>query len=94
MIKDVTVKIIGAVNKNLIHEIKGLSPEEANLIVPTDGYFRLYELGVYDYKVQQIVKEVFGTHGDISVVVNVFVNKISNSDYYLVSNPMPKGRGL
>ncbi len=81
MIENVTVKIIGAVNKNTLHEFKELSVEEANLLVPTDGYIRVYNLGIHDYKVQQIVKEIFG---DSTLVVNVFVNKVSNSDYYLL----------
>ena len=85
MIKKVNVIILGAVNRTMLHEFKGLSVEEANIIIPTDGFLRVNHLGsVLDYKVQQIVKEVTTIPVTGELNVYIFVNKVSQSDYYLL----------
>jgi hypothetical protein len=83
MFKNVNVIFVGAINKAVIAEFKKLSVEEANLLIPTDGFFRYNG----DWKVAQIVKEVkippIASDGN-TLNVHVFLKKVTNNDYYLL----------
>lgn len=82
MFKNVNVVFIGAINRTTIAEFKNLSVEEANLLIPTDGFFKYKG----DWKVAQIIKEVkiplIVSEGN-TLNVHVFLKKVTNNDYYL-----------
>ena len=82
MINTVDVKFIAAVNKNTIKELKGLSPTEANLIIPSDGFIRLGNR----WKVEQIIKDVDLNEelNEIHLTVYVYLNKVTQNDYCLL----------
>lgn len=89
MISRVNIIFRSSVNKSHIREFHGLTVEEANLLIPTDGYVCLQSFGQYEhYKVDQIVKTIHDRDLDASLelLVYVFVRKITNNDYYLLSN--------
>ena len=77
------VIFLNAINKSRIDEFANLSADEANLLIPSNGFVRLKG---GDWKVDQIIKSVFRDNckDEVHVVVHVFVNKVSNSDYYLM----------
>lgn len=88
MIKSVNIIIYNSVNKVKIKEFENLSLEEANLIIPTDGFIRLnFQKQIANYKVQQIVKEIatsiFVSEGT-TLNVHIFVNKVTSNDYFLM----------
>jgi hypothetical protein len=83
MIKKVRVIFLNAITKSKIMECGGLSPEEANLIIPqSDGFVRING----DWKVAQIVKGIFPNdrQATFEMQVHVFLRKVSGNDYYLM----------
>ena len=89
MIKCVNIVIYSAVNKSKIKEYKNLSMEEANLLLPSDGFLCLSGNNqTHHYKVAQIVKEVnesIFTSKENSLTIHIFVNKITINDFYLLN---------
>jgi hypothetical protein len=83
MINTVDIKFIEMIGKNVLKELNGLSPTEANLIIPSDGFMRL---GRTDWKVIQIVKEIdlINDLGEIHLTIHIYLNKITKNDYYLL----------
>ena len=83
MFQHINVVFVNAINKATIGEFKNLSVEEANLMIPTDGFLRYKG----DWKVAQIIKEIeipmIVREGN-KLIVRVYLNKITNNDYYLL----------
>ena len=79
----INVRFINAINKTIIKEFKYLSPEEAGLLVPTDGYVRIGN----DYKVVQIIKDIDDSFNNTKLTIHVYIKKITNNDYYLLPIP-------
>lgn len=88
MIKCVNIVIYSAVNKSKIKEYKNLSVETANLLLPSDGFLCLSGNNQMNhYKVVQIIKEInesIYTSKGTSLTVYIFVQKVTDSDYYLL----------
>lgn len=88
MIKSVNIVIYSAVNKSKIKEYKNLSVETANILLPSDGFLCLSGNNQMNhYKVVQIVKEInesIFTSKGTSLNIHIFVNKVTDSDYYLL----------
>lgn len=82
MIKNIHVIFKNAINRATIMECSGLTAEEANLIIPSDGFVRING----DYKVVQIVKSLFpyDSKGTIEMMVHVFLKRVTDNDYYLM----------
>lgn len=84
MFKKIDVIFINTVNKSVIGEFKSLSVEEANLMIPTDGFLRYKG----DWKVAQIIKEidipVIAAAGN-KMIIRVYLNKITENDCWMLS---------
>lgn len=88
MIKSVNIVIYSSVNMSKIKEYKNLSMEEANILLPSDGFLCLSGNNQMNhYKVAQIVKEInesIFTSKENSLIIHIFVQKVTDSDYYLL----------
>jgi hypothetical protein len=83
MFKHVNIFFISAANKTVIGKFKNLSVEEANLMLPTDGFLR-YD---GDWKVRQIIKEIQISpivSDGTTLVINVYLDKITSGDCWLL----------
>lgn len=88
MIRTANIFVYNAINKFKLKEFLNLSVEEATILLPSDGFICFSTNNqVAHYKVRQIIKEVQESpfdSNDIALAIYVFVNKVTNNEYFLL----------